>query len=82
MTTRPKRKTSARSDKGSRSNARCKELWQQCLTAIATELELLRANNNSKIPYGAVARLVNEYKDSFPRLNKDMVKNHIRWLKS
>ncbi len=80
MMTRPKRKTSARSDKGSRSNARCKELRQQCLTAIATELELLRANNNSKIPYGAVARLVNEYKDSFPWLNKDMVKNHIRRL--
>jgi hypothetical protein len=41
------------------------------LTSIATDLDLLRANNNGKIPHGAITRLVGEYKDSFPWLNKE-----------
>ncbi len=52
----------------------------QCLTTIATELELQKANNKGKVPYGALARLVQEYKESFPWLRKDMVQNHIRKL--
>jgi len=52
----------------------------QCLTTIATELELQKANNKGKVPYGALARLVQEYKESFPWLNKYMVQNHIRKL--
>jgi len=52
----------------------------QCLTTIATELELQKANNKGKVPYGALARLVQEYKESFPWLSKDMVQNHNRKL--
>jgi hypothetical protein len=52
----------------------------QCLTMIGTELELQKANNKGKVPYGALARLVQEYKESFPWLSKDMVQNHIRKL--
>lgn len=62
------------------NTSRCKALRHQCLTTITTDLELLRANNQGKIPYGAISRLVGEYKESFPWLNKDMVKNHIRKL--
>jgi hypothetical protein len=50
------------------------------LTTIATELELQKANNKGKVPYGALARLVHEYKESFPWLSKDMIQNHIRKL--
>jgi hypothetical protein len=64
----------------SSNNARCKALRDQCLTTITTELELLRANNEGKVPYGAITWIVAEYKDSFPWLNKDLVKNHLRKL--
>jgi hypothetical protein len=59
---------------------RCAALRLQCLTAIATELELLRANNEGKIPDGSLSQIVIEYKESFPWINKDMVQNHIRKL--
>jgi hypothetical protein len=52
----------------------------QCLTTIATELKLLRANHNGKIPYGSLSWMVVEYKESFPWINKDMVQNHIQKL--
>ena len=64
----------------SAKTARCKALRDQCLTTVATDLELLKANNEGRVPYGAIARLVGEYKESFPWLNKDMVKNHLRKL--
>jgi hypothetical protein len=51
----------------------CKALPHQCLTSIATDLELLRADNNDKSLYNAITQLVGEYKDSFPWLNKDMI---------
>jgi hypothetical protein len=35
-------------------------LWLQCLMTLATELELQKANNKGKVPYGALARLVQE----------------------
>jgi hypothetical protein len=50
-------------------------LWLQCLTTIATELEFQKANSKGKVPYGALARVVQEYKESFPWLSKDMVQN-------
>jgi hypothetical protein len=60
--------------------SKCKALWHHCLTIIATDLELFRANNQGENPYEAISRIIGEYKYSFPWLNKDMVKNHIRKL--
>jgi hypothetical protein len=79
MMIKSKQKTVQNAINSSRST-RYKALWPQCLTSKATDLVLLRANNNGKIPYGAISRHAGEYKDSFPWLNKDMVKNHIRRL--
>ena len=56
----------------SAKTARCKALRDQCLTTVATDLELLKANNEGRVPYGAIARLVGEYKESVPCLNKDI----------
>jgi hypothetical protein len=53
---------------------------QKAIQSATTSLELLKANNNGKVPYGAIAQLVGEYKDSFLWLDKDMVKNHLRRL--
>ena len=41
----------------------CAALWLQCLRTIATELELQKANNNGKVPYGALSWMVAEYKE-------------------
>jgi hypothetical protein len=61
-------------------DARSKALQKQCLTTITTELEALKANNEGKIPYGGIARIVAEYKENFPWINEDMIKNHLRKL--
>ena len=67
---------------GSVQAPRCAALWLQCLTTIATDLELQKANKNGKVLYGALSQIAAEYKESFLWLNKEMVQNHIRKLNS
>jgi hypothetical protein len=40
----------------------------RCLLGIATEMELLKANNRDKLPYGALTKAVNEMKGILPWL--------------
>jgi hypothetical protein len=68
-----KTSTNINGSSGITSSSICKALQLQSLTSITTDLELLRANNEGKIPYGTTSRLVLEYNDSFPWLNIDIV---------
>ena len=46
-----------------------------CLGYIVKELEVLKANNGGKTPYGTLKKLVNDHLVMFPWLNVMMVKN-------
>ena len=48
-----------------------------CVGYIVRELEVLKANNGRKTPYGALKKLVEDHLVMFPWLNVMMVKNYL-----
>jgi len=48
-----------------------------CVGYIVRELEVLKANNGRKTPYGALKKLVDDHLVMFPWLNVMMVKNYL-----
>jgi hypothetical protein len=51
-----------------------------CLTTITTDLEKIKADNGGKIPYGMLAKTVQEYQVHFPWVTKNMVQSNLQRL--
>ena len=54
---------------------------EHCLLNISTNMEVLKANNNGKLPYGAISRSVHDVQDLVPWETTQKVKYFLRKIR-
>ena len=57
-------------------------MLEHCLLNISTNMEVLKANNNGKLPYGAISRAVHDVQELVPWVTTQKVKYFLGKMRS
>ena len=79
-----KKKSTVPSGKAAQSisSANKARMIEHCLLNISTNMEVLKANNNGKLPYGAISRAVHDVEELVPWVTTQKVKYFLRKMRS
>jgi len=79
-----KKKSTVPSGKAARSISSTNKarMIEHCLLNISTNMEVLKANNNGKLPYGAISRAVHDVQELVPWVTTQKVKYFLRKMRS